>query len=863
MKFRTSFAFLLFAICGLVRADLSEIYSSDVQYLPTDVTYDPSLPLPQDILGYTVGHWHVRHDQLLQYLQVLADKSDRVKLVKIGRTHEQRQLIHLHISSAKNLSNLDAIQEVHLANWQPPGKSESRDFSNFPLVFWMGYSIHGDEPSGSNAALLLAYYLAAAQGPSIDKLLDKAVIILDPSMNPDGLGRFAQWANMHRSKNLVADRFNREHQQDWPTGRTNHYWFDLNRDWLLLTHPESQARVRQYQKWRPHILTDFHEMGTNSTYFFQPGIPSRTNPHTPQKNIELTNVLATYHAKKMDSLKRLYFTKEAFDDFYYGKGSTYPDAHGSVGILFEQASSRGHLQESINGPLSFTQTIQNQFNLSLTTFEGAMDNKSDIMAYQEAFSRDTQNAAIKDDVAGYIVTPGKDQSKFAAFLTLMTQHNIKVHELTDDLKIDDDTFRAGKSYFVPQRQTQYRLLKSLFSKRKRFKDNTFYDVSNWNIALALNLEVAEVEKGRLRKVSYSDKPVSLIQYASPENADNVTAWAFNWQDSDAPALLQFLLNENAQVRQSGKAFTAVTSDGDVAFLPGAVVIPMGLSQPPDIANALIAKAKALNVKLHGVISGLTPQGVDLGSRSLQPVEKPKILLLGGKSLSQYEAGEIWHYLDVYVGVAPSIIELDQIGKIPLRRYTHIIAVNGYYDSLSDGDINALSNWIEQGGVFIAQKRAAKWIAEQDWLNAKFKDKETIDSAFKTMDLQYGDRESLAGKKRIAGAVFNTDVDLSHPLLFGFEHPELPVFRNSSVIMRRPTKPFISAINYQKIPLLAGYTSDEMESLLSDTSMAVAHKKGEGRVIAFTDNVSFRGYWWGTRRLLTNAIYLSQFINEKG
>ncbi|BDX04570.1 M14 family zinc carboxypeptidase [Planctobacterium marinum] len=844
-----------------VHADMSQIYSSDLQYLPGNVQYDPQIPLPQEVLGYPVGAWHVRHDQLLNYLYLLAEKSDRISIKEIGKTHEARKLVHLYISTPQNLANLPSIQQTHQKNWLM--HDSKRDLSGFPLVLWMGYSIHGDEPSGSNAALLLAYYLAAAQGEEVTKLLDKSVVILDPSLNPDGLSRFAHWANSHKSKNLVADPQNREHQQAWPSARTNHYWFDLNRDWLLLTHPESRARIEQFQQWRPHVLTDFHEMGTNSSYFFQPGIPSRTNPHTPQENIELTNQLAKFHAKALDKDKRLYFTQEAFDDFYYGKGSTYPDAHGSIGILFEQASSRGHLQESENGLLSFSQTIQNQFNLSLSTLEGAMSNKAALLDYQEGFARNTVELALDDDVAGYMVTPGSDTSRFAYFLDLLARHQIEIYPLNSNVKLDDKTFVAGESFFVPGRQAQYRLVKSLFSGQKRFKDNTFYDVSNWNIALAFNYEFDVVEKSRWRKVPFAKQAIKELQVKSPLADSEVVAWAFNWNDSDAPALLQFLLQQGAHVKQSGKAFTAVTLDGEFAFLPGAVVLPMGFKQPGDITGSLIAKAAQLNIKLHGLTTGLTPQGVDLGSRYVNTVTEPEILLLGGRGVSQYEAGEVWHYLDQFVGLAPSIVDIQRLGRIDLERYSHIIAVDGNYATISEKDTKRIQHWIEQGGVLITQKRAAIWAAEQDWLAAKFKDKEAVDSAFDTANLSFADQESLDGKKRVAGAVFNTNVDLSHPLLFGFDKPQLPVFRNSTVIMRRPTQPFINPIVYQKMPLLAGYTSDEVEQLLADSAMAIAHQKGEGRVIAFADNVSFRGYWLGTRRLLSNAIYLSSFIDVEG
>lgn len=851
----------LLLVTGAASADMSRIYSHDLQYLPKSVSYDPAIPLPQEVLGYTVGEWHVRHDQLIAYMTILAEKSERVQLQEIGRTYEGRKLVHLHISNAKNLADIENIRATHLKNWQT--QETQRDLSGYPLVLWMGYSIHGDEPSGSNAALLLAYYLAAAQGEEIERLLDNSVVILDPSLNPDGLARFAHWANSHKSLNLVADPQNREHRQGWPSARTNHYWFDLNRDWLLLTHPESKARIEQFHQWRPHVLTDFHEMGTNSSYFFQPGIPSRTNPNTPQKNIDLTNALAGFHAKQLDQDKRLYFTQEAFDDFYYGKGSTYPDAHGSIGILFEQASARGHLQESENGPLAFSQAIQNQLNLSLSTFKGALANKREILEFQDGFGRETAEEAKDDEIAGFMVTPGEDASRFSYFLDILQRHQVDIYPLSENVKIDDTTFVAGESFFVPGRQAQYRLIKSMFSTQKRFKDNTFYDVSNWNIALAFNYEFTPIEKNRWRKIPFMQSPVTQLQVKSPEMNSDAVAWGFNWQDSDAPALMQFLLSKGASVKQAGKPFTAVTLDGEFAFHPGAVLLPMGLKQPENIVPELIAKAAELNIKLHGLVSGMTPQGVDLGSRHVSVVNKPEILLLGGAGVSQYEAGEVWHYLDRYVGVAPSIIDIQRLATTDLSRYSHIIAVDGSYSKLSDKVNEKIQTWLEKGGVLITQKRAAKWAAEQDWLKAKFKDDDAIDAAFDTSKLNFADQEALSGKKRVAGAVFNTNVDLTHPLLFGFDKENLPVFRNSTIIMRKATKPFVSPVVYQKAPLLAGYASDEIESLIADSAMLIAHNKGEGKVIAFTDNVSFRGYWLGTRRLLSNAIYLSQFIDVEG
>ncbi|MEP3388731.1 MAG: M14 family zinc carboxypeptidase, partial [Reichenbachiella sp.] len=295
----------------------SEAQVSLNYYLPQGINYNPSIPTPKTILGHEVGEWHVSHDKLVQYMYALAESSERVEIEEYARSHENRPLLTLKISSPDNINNLEKIRKEHL-KISDYNQSQNLDLSSMPLVAYLGYSIHGNEASGSNAALLVAYYLAAAQGDEIEDWLRNTVILLDPSYNPDGLNRFASWVNSKKSKNQVTDPNNTEQNENWPGSRTNHYWFDLNRDWLPVQHPESQGRIRQYHSWKPNVLTDHHEMGTNGSYFFQPGIPSRNNPLTPNKTYELTRKIANYHAKALDDIGSLYYSKESFDDFYIG-----------------------------------------------------------------------------------------------------------------------------------------------------------------------------------------------------------------------------------------------------------------------------------------------------------------------------------------------------------------------------------------------------------------------------------------------------------------------------------------------------------------------------------------------------------------
>lgn len=830
---------------------------TDREYLPAGTQYLETITSPTQALGAEVGEWHVRHDQLLDYMRTLAAQSERVSLVETGRTHENRPLILLAFTSASNQRNLKTMQAKHLANLAKKPESDS------PLVLWMGYSVHGNESSGSNAALLIAYYLAAGQSTEIDTLLNNNIVLLDPSINPDGLSRFAQWANMHKSKNLVADPQNREHQEPWPSGRTNHYWFDLNRDWLLLTHPESRARVAQFQQWRPHVLTDFHEMGSDSTFFFQPGVPARKNPWTPLKNVELTAALGEFHAKALDANKQLYFTQESYDDFYYGKGSTYPDAFGSIGILFEQASSRGHLRDTANGLLSFSQTIQNQVTTSLSTFAGALANKQALLDYQLEFAQQTAALSKKDDLSGYVVSEQYDRSRFEGFKSILRAHKIAFWPLNKDLNVAGNAFKATNSIFVPLEQERFRLIKSLFSTRKSFDDNRFYDVSNWNLALAFNLQYAAVEKKLWRKISL-DKTVHALQtLVRSDLQENAYAYAFSWDDSKAVTLLSRLLRAGVKTQIASQPFVAQTSKGEISFPAGSVIIPSGLQQVANLLSVLQQQGEGLPVTILSVTSGLTRQGIDLGSRQIINVQLPKVLLIGGKGSSQYEVGEAWHHFDLQLELPVTIVDMDDLSGLDLKHYTHIVWLEGNYQKITDKTIFALSQWLNAGGVMIGQQSATKWFADNKWLKAKFKSDSDIALEFDIEGLNYADLDAFKSKQRIAGAAYATQLDLSHPLAFGFHHPILPVFRNNNYVMLRPEQAFITVAKYTDKPLIAGYTSEELQSVIADSAAIVAHSVGKGKVIAFNVNVNFRGVWQGTSRLMNNAIFMSGFINAPG
>ncbi|MCR9084457.1 MAG: M14 family zinc carboxypeptidase, partial [Cyclobacteriaceae bacterium] len=456
-------------------------FSQTEYYFPGE-KFNPEIPSPEEFLGYPVGDWHTRYDLIVKYYEKLDELSDLVKLETIGYTHEHRPKVILTIANESNMANLEAIRQtqVQLADPTQP----KPNVSQMPSIVHLGYGVHGNEPSSAEAALLTAYWIVAGQSELAQRVREESVVLIDPTLNPDGRDRHSLWANSNKGFPPVADPLDREHNEAWPGGRTNHYWYDLNRDWLPLAHPESQTKVQWYHQWYPNVTTDFHEMGTNSTYFFEPTKPyGSENPVVPRKNYdEINPIFANYFAKYMDEIGSLYWTKEVFDNSYPGYGSTYPDIHGGLGLVFETASSRGHLQASQRGDISFAFTIRNHVVNSLATLEAAIDNREYMHDYLREFFETAVAEGRKDPAKNYVFGDEYDESRNRLFVQFLLDHQIDVYENNADLRVGNNTFKKGKSWVVPTAQPQYRMVRTMFEYVKEFADSVFYDASAWTMA---------------------------------------------------------------------------------------------------------------------------------------------------------------------------------------------------------------------------------------------------------------------------------------------------------------------------------------------------------------------------------------------
>ncbi len=836
----------------LVLALLSKGQTNLDYYLP-DGTYDSNIPTPSSIIGHEVGEWHITHDKLVYYMRAIAEASPRVTLIENGKTHEGRPQLLLAISSEANQARLEELRLEH-KKLTDPAISDQVDISNLPAVVWQGFSIHGNESSGSNASLLAAYYYAAAEGSEINQILDNTIILLDPSFNPDGLTRFSTWANSNRSKNLVTDPNNREQNEIWPRARTNHYQFDLNRDWLPVQQPESKNRIYQFHRWKPNILTDHHEMGTNSTFFFQPGIPSRNNPNTPSNTIRLTERIADFHKAALDQIGSLYYSEESFDDFYYGKGSTFPDINGAVGILFEQASSRGHAQESVNGILTFPFTIRNQFTTVLSTAKAAVSLREDLLTHQRQFFKDALADAKKNSQKGLLFGSKGDQNRARELANVMTRHEIEVYPVTSDINANGQQFEAGTSYFVPTEQAQSRLAHIMFEKVTQFQDSLFYDVSAWTLPLAFDLEYTYVDGRKAATVVKGElHQIDVTPEVSIEKANY--AYLFRWDDYLAPKFLNRLFEADLRIKVATDPFQLAGE----SFDRGTIIVPVQTQDMNGDELFDIIRNAQSQVPVNVIASGTgNSTGINLGSPTVRSIDKPEIAIIVEGGVNSYDAGEVWHLLDNRFDISLSLIPMRVFNRIDLGRYNTIIMVNGSYSGLNSSTVDKLKTWVRNGGNIVAMKSANNWLDSQEFINLDFS-RSKSDSSGRD---DYANLSRARGAQVTGGTIFETNIDITNPLGYGYRDRSLPIFVNSNIFFEVTKNPYAYPVQLTNDPLLSGYVSEENYARIKDKAAVIVSQMGAGKVISLSFNPNFRAFWYGTNRLFLNAIYFGDLIDRR-
>ena len=815
--------------------------------------FDDKIPSPEQFLGYSIGDYHTRHDRVVQYFRKLAEISDKATLTIYGKTHENRELVILNISNSENIKNLEVLRQQHLELVEP--SKPLPNISNMPVFINLAYNVHGNEPSSTEAAMLTAYTLIASKNEKVKEYLNNAVVFVDPTINPDGRDRHTHWANSRRGNPLVADQYDMEHNEPNPSGRTNHYWFDLNRDWLLAVHPESQGKLNWYHKWYPNVVTDFHEMGTNSTYFFEPMKPNASkNPIMPKENYTtLNNLFADQFSKDLDAIGSLYFTKERFDGTYPGYGSSYPDLQGALALLFEQASSRGHLQETETGNISFKFTIRNQYVSSLATIKAAIKNKDYLHKYEREFFNSALTRAVKNPVKGYVFGNENDRNRTKKFVDFLLKHKIAIYNLDNSIRLNNKPFKKGNSFLVPTKQKQYRMVQTMFETYDKYRDSVYYDASAWSVANFYNMPHAEVKKTikKGKKITSSESLFKLKEFNKSEYA-----YIVSWDDYNAPAFLHKLQNKGLKVKVAYKPFTINGNQFDRGTL--LVAVSDQNISVNELYNLLKSASHEFMIDIYSLNTGYSEQGVDLGSPNFRVIAKPKPLMLVGEGISSYEMGEVWHLLDTKLKMPLTKAPIRIFDRINLNRYNTLILVSGTYKQLDSLKRKRIKDWVSQGNTLITTRQATEWVIKKKIVKESLL-KKTKDSNKVIKRLPFIDASEHIGRERLGGVIVNVDLDITNPIGFGYKNKKLPVYKNATVWLLPSKNPYATVAKYTKDPHVDGYISKKNLKKIKKSASIVVNTLGKGRAILFADNPNFRGSWYGTNKLFFNALFFGSQI----
>lgn len=791
---------------------------------------------PDEFLGYELGSYFTRHHQVVDYFQMLEESSPQLKLQAYGKTNEGRLLQLAFISTEENLKNLESIRTAHLQNSGViPGPK-----NNDKAVVWLSYNVHGNESSSTEAAMKTAYALITKYS---DWLKD-TVVIIDPCINPDGRDRYVNLYNQIKSTPNDTQPFTREHREGWHNGRTNHYSFDLNRDWAWLTQVESQQRIKKYNQWLPHIHVDFHEQGINSPYYFAPAAEPLHEIITPfQKNFQ--DVIGKNHAKYFDKQGWFYFTKQRFDLLYPSYGDTYPTFLGAIGMTYEQAGGgRAGLgiENDENITLTLKDRIEHHYTTGISTVEIAALNKT---ALNENYQQFYQNETLK--FQNFVLEGHAD--KLNALNTLLDKHDIQSYRLTKDVTIkgydyqkqrNTSTSFSSDALVVPTNQPKGKMAQVLLEPQTKLNDSLTYDITSWSLPYAFGLK-AVATKSTLEYSPYTIEKISDLTLQ-----EDMYGYALEYKSLEDGKFLSALLKEGLGVRYNQ---VPITNSGK-AWGRGSLFILKGDNQKkPNHLEKLAQLAAAFNRKLTPIETGYSSSGPDLGAAQLELIKAPRIALLRSDNASSYNYGEIWHFFEQVLNYP--LIQLDSSRLTSaLEHIDQLIIPSGYYNKWNQTNSNdqALLDWINKGGKIIALAGALDHFADTDPFKLQKKENEELD----TTEIPYGDRSRNEISLMTTGSVFEASLDQSHPLSFGLNrYHTLKLNEDAYEFLENGSNALTLGNNARAVAGFIGFKAIENQN---KSLLVGEERKGRGKLIYFVDNVLFRGFWYSGKMAFTNALF---------
>jgi len=845
--------------------------------LDLPAAFDEKVPRPDAVLGYPLGAGFTHWDRMIDYLTKVAAASPRVKMWSYGRTYEGRPLELLAISTPDNLARLEEIRKDHLRLADPgalTAADKERLTKSLPLLVWLAYGVHGNESSSSEAALGTVYALAAGQG-DIEELLRTTVVLIDPLVNPDGRERYINGYSQRLGEEPNPHRAAAEHWEPWPGGRQNHYLIDLNRDWAWASQQETRFRIAAYRSWEPQVYVDFHEMSSESSYFFPPA----ADPVHPQIDKRIVSWLDTFgraNAEAFDRQGWIYFKGEEYDLFYPGYGDSYPSLRGAVGMTYEMAGGgRGGLAVTLadGSVLTLADRVARHLTTSLTTVRTAAQNGRRLM--QDFVAGRSKTAS---DPRTYLWS--SDQQEGPALARLLALHGIRVDQLGKDAEIPARRLTGGQeaphrfaagTFAVSTTQPLGNLAEALLEldspmtesfldrQRQRLEQNLnpeFYDITAWSLPLAFNVEtwVASKEPGNVRPVSQAGGSGTFGTVGGIRGNGNL-GFLVRPQGLASYRLAADLQKRRIHHRLARAPFTS----GEASFPAGTLFIPRH-GNPEDLRQTLDGLLQADGVTAQAIASSYDFKGLSLGSNAMPAVRPVRVGLLSGEGVDATSFGFLWSLLDQQIALPHDRIDLASLRQVDLADLDVLIFPSGEFDDrISDKTRTSLDAWVRGGGVLIAIGDAVKWLQDHEMSTVKSwkppKKKKDLDK--KTEDPEAGEsaveRELSTRAIFTPGAALATRMQPSHPLTLGLPSSPAVLFEGSTILkpMGDPRKDVLVAAD--ESPVIAGFAWPEAEERLAGSLLVGMEQRGLGSVVLFAQDPAYRLFWRATAPIFLNAV----------
>lgn len=805
------------------------------------VSFGQQTPSPEAFLGYPIGSHYSRHHQIVDYFRTVANsQSNKVKLAEYGKTPEGRPLLVAIVSDEANLQKLNDIQQQNLAivNGTAPQ-------TQLPAIVWLSYNVHGNEPASSEAAMLALYELVTSQSTAAKDWLKNTVVIIDPCLNPDGRDRYVNWFNNAVGTSSNSDPQAREHDEPWPSGRTNHYNFDLNRDWAWQTQIESQQRAKLYQQWYPHVHVDFHEQGCNEPYYFAPAANPIHAAVTPWQN-EFQVKVGTNNAAYFDKNAWLFFTKERFDLLYPSYGDTYPMYNGAIGMTYEQGGIGGGLmiETDDHDVLTLQERVQHHFQTSMSTVEVSSKHGTQLINefnnyYQN--SRAGKSASYKS----YVLT-AETPTDLAGFENLLRKNNIAFIPFTGNAPKGfhfqtqkEETFvDKGYSIVVSMQQAHSVLANVLLEPTTTLTDSNTYDITAWSLPFAYGIDCYGL------KTVFQPK----VNQQNITSSDSIGDYGciLPYSSFHSTKLLAALLKAELQVRYTEVPFTTQGK----TYAAGTLIV-LKTNQQSDWKNRLLQVCKEFQVSPISLSTGLSSAGPDMGSPSIKVIpHAPKVAFFTGEGISALSAGEVWSYFDNTLNYPVTQLLAKNVSEMNLSTYDVIIVPNGSFISTEHSE--QLRVFTNHGGTLIVLENSAKQLFSDEKWGVKMKQIETEDSLSITNLPAYGNAERDYLKTSTPGALYKVYLDSTHPLSYGLSQHYYDLKQNTELVEINKDQWNVGTI--RKDSHTAGFIGSEAKKQLTEGVIFGEKQVGQGSVIFMTDSPLFRNFWESGLHLMGNAIF---------